>query len=100
MKDINMKQLKQFRQITRDYLSHWEMDGITEFMIYEEYVKYFEEKGVKDIISFVKWCVLNDEEKSRISATIAHDLNGMRNECFLPRTSGYTEALKKEVKWV
>ena len=59
---------------------------------------YFEEKGVKDIISFVKWCVLNDEEKSRISATIAHDLNGMRSECFLPRTSGYTKALKKEIK--
>ena len=98
MKNINMKQLMQFRGITRDYLSHWDIDGITEFMIYEEYVKIFGEKGVKDIISFVKWSVLNDIEKPRIAGTIAHDLNGMRDECFLPRTSGYTKSLNKERK--
>ena len=38
MKNINMKQLMQFRGITRDYLSHWDIDGVDEFMIYEEYV--------------------------------------------------------------
>ena len=93
-----MKQLMQFRGITRDYLSHWDIDGVTEFMIYEEYVKIFGEKGVKDIISFVKWSVLNDIEKPRIAGTIAHDLNGMRDEFFLPRTSGYTKSLNKERK--
>ena len=42
--------------------------------------------------------MLNDIKKSRIAGTIAHDLNGMRDECFLPRTNGYTKSLKKEVK--
>ena len=91
MNNINMKQLEQFREITRDYLSHWDIDGVDEFMMYEEYVKIFGEKGVKDIISFVKWSVLNDIEKPRIAGTIAH-------ECFLPKTSGYTKSLNKENK--
>ena len=54
-----------------DELNRLELLGIC-----TDYVEKFgEEKDVTD----------------RISTTLAHDLNGMNQECFLPRTSGYYE---------
>lgn len=49
---------------------------------------YVEKFGGMDFIAYVEYC----EEKDvtdRISTTLAHDLNGMNQECFLPRTTGY-----------
>lgn len=38
---------------------------------------------------FVKWSRENGQDEDLIFATIVHDLNGMNDVCFLPRTDGY-----------
>ena len=49
---------------------------------------YVEKFGGMDFIAYVEYCE-EIEKPSRISTTLAHDLNGMNQECFLPRTTGY-----------
>jgi predicted component of type VI protein secretion system len=80
------------RDIVSEYLSHWEFEDILEkSMICHKYVEQY---GVKDIQGFIQFCKDRDME-NKITPTIAHDLNGTFDRCFLPRTTDYGKYTKK-----
>ena len=79
------KQIKAVKDIMVKYLSHWDMHNIERLSLAIEYVEEF---GGLDMVSFIDYCI-NNKMEDIISPTIAHDINGMRDYCFLPKTSGY-----------
>ena len=84
---ITIEKIDTFQSIMDKYLSHWEIDKVTKRMIAVDYIDEF---GLKDIIAFINFCKKNDME-NKITPTLAHDINGMKSDCFLPRTSGYAK---------
>ena len=55
-----------------------------------ELLFHFEEKfDLSSMYRFIVWGKSNDLDDDEILATIIHDLNGMNDECFSPRTSNY-----------
>ena len=84
---ITIEKIDTFQSIMDKYLSHWEIDKVTKRMIAVDYIDEF---GLKDIIAFINFCKKNDME-NKIAPTLAHDINGMKSDCFLPRTSGYAK---------
>ena len=86
-----LKDIDKLESIINEYLSHWEIDKITKRMIAMDYIDEF---GLEDMIAFINFCKKNDM-KDDITPTLAHDINGMKSDCFLPRTSGYA---KKKVE--
>ena len=81
---ITIEKIDTFQSIMDKYLSHWEIDKVTKRMIAVDYIDEF---GLKDIIAFINFCKKNDME-NKIAPTLAHDINGMKDRCFLPKTSG------------
>ena len=84
------KQIKAVKDIMVKYLSHWDMHSIERLSLSIEYVEEF---GGLDMISFVDYCI-NTGIEDIIAPTVAHDINGMRDNCFLPKTSGYYRLIK------
>ena len=80
-----VKKVEKLKEIMNEYLSHWEVSESDKSMIAINYVEKF---GVKDMEAFIKFFKGNNREDD-IMPTIAHDINGMNGDCFLPRTSGY-----------
>ena len=82
-----IKKIDTFQSIMDKYLSHWNIDKVTKRMIAMDYIDEF---GLEDMIAFINFCKKNDM-KDDIAPTLAHDINGMKDKCFLPRTSGYSK---------
>ena len=82
MKIVEMDKLN---EIMNEYLPHWEMSELHKSMVAVDYVEQF---SVKDIEAFIEFCKENDME-DKITPTIAHDINGTYDDCFLPKTTGY-----------
>ena len=80
-----VEQITAVSEIMKEHLNHWDMSRMERVCLASEYVDEF---GGLDMVSFVDYCINNDM-KDKIKPTIAHDINGMRDMCFLPRTSGY-----------
>ena len=80
-----VRKVEKLEEIMSEYLSHWEWSESKKFMTAIDYAVKF---GAKDMEAFIKFCKENDMEED-ITPTIAHDINGMYSDCFLPRTSGY-----------
>ena len=91
-KTDDIQQMEELKKIVDEYLSHWDFkDELEKSMICFKYVEQF---GVKDIQGFIQFCKDKDME-NKITPTIAHDLNGTFDRCFLPRTSGYHKRTQK-----
>ena len=84
-KAVHMLKVNKLKEIMNEYLSHWELSELDKSMIAINYVEKF---GVKDMEAFIKFFKGNNREDD-IMPTIAHDINGMNGDYFLPRTSGY-----------
>ena len=82
MKIVEMDKLK---EIMNEYLPHWEMSELHKSMVAVDYAEQF---SVRDIEAFIEFCKENDME-DKITPTIAHDINGTYDDCFLPKTTGY-----------
>jgi len=80
-----VQDVKRLKNIMNEYLSHWELNEWDKSMIA---INYVEKYGVKDMEAFIEFFKDNNREND-IMPTIAHDLNGMNGDFFLPRTSGY-----------
>ena len=80
-----VQDVKRLKNIINEYLSHWELDALDKSMVA---INYVEKYGVKDMEAFIKFFNGNNREGD-IMPTIAHDINGMNGDYFLPRTSGY-----------
>jgi predicted component of type VI protein secretion system len=80
------------RDIVSEHLSHWEFEDMLEKSMI--CLNYVEQYGVKDIQGFIQFCKDKDME-NKITPTIAHDLNGTFDRCFLPRTTDYGKYTKK-----
>jgi len=52
--------------------------------------------GLADMLAFIKWADKNGEDQRNIAITIAHDLGGVDDICFLPRTDGYYKEVVNE----
>ena len=85
-------EMVKLKEIMNEHLSHWEFeDEMQKSWIARSYVEQF---GVEDIEAFIKFCKERDME-SKITPTLAHDINGTFDEMFLPRTSGYHKRTKE-----
>ena len=80
-----VQDVKRLKNIMNEYLSHWELNELDKSMIA---INYVEKYGVKDMEAFIEFFKDTSREDS-IMPTIAHDINGMNSDFFLPRTSGY-----------
>ena len=89
-KAVHMLKVNKLKEIMNEYLSHWELSELDKSMIAINYVEKF---GVKDMEAFIKFFKGNNREDD-IMPTIAHDINGMNGDYFLPRTSGYQARTK------
>ena len=89
----NTDEMLRLKDVMSEHLGHWEFsDEFEKSMIALAYVDKF---GVDDIEAFIKFCKKNDME-NKITPTIAHDINGTYDDCFLPRTSGYHKETKEK----
>lgn len=50
---------------------------------------------LKDMAAYIEWCIQHENSFYACLANVAHDCLGIigKEECFLPRTSGYQEAV-------
>ena len=94
--DEQYKYLKQFRAVVKQYLSKWNLDNMDMVLYYSDYQRVFGDEGIVDFIACVKYFEnCKDIEDFQISGCLAHDLNGINKNCFLPKSEGYAKALKK-----
>ena len=80
-----VRKVNKLKEIMNEYLSHWELSESDKSMIAINYVEKF---GVKDMEAFIDF-FKDTKREDTIMLTIAHDINGMNGDFFLPRTSGY-----------
>ena len=85
-----VQDVKRLKNIMNEYLSHWELSELDKSMIAINYVEKF---GADDMEAFIEFFKDTSREDD-IMPTIAHDINGMNGDFFLPRTSGYYSRTK------
>ena len=81
------KDVDKLESIINEYLPHWKLGKSVSRYISGSYIY---EYGLEDIIAFIDFCKKNNMEDD-IASTLAHDINGRNDSCFLPRTSGYAK---------
>jgi hypothetical protein len=62
-------------------------------MIAIDYATVFGDEGLDDLRGYVAYATAGKLSKLRIGATLGHDINGMNDRCFVPRTKGYAKHL-------
>ena len=85
--DTLREQKQELIKIVDKYLSHWTWSVLDKNIYCHLYVEQFGIDGVNGFIRFCKDKKMTD----KITPTLAHDLNGVNDDFFLPKTSGYSK---------
>ena len=73
---------QQLIKIVDKYLSHWKWEGVMDNNLFCH--MYVDKFGIEAINGFIRFC--KDHNKTDlITPTLAHDLNGLFDDCFLPK---------------
>ena len=79
-------------------LIHSYMTGVPSCEVAEvsavDYATHFGEDGLDDLVWYVKHSIQAGTSKAEIGATLGHDITGMADRCFSPRTAGYTKYME------
>ena len=68
--------------------NRFDLDAVAAACLAFDYEEVQGESAVKSMLSYIDY--ENTKGKpERIKGTMAHDLNGMRDSCFCPRSSSY-----------